>query len=65
MKQREWEGRGQRPGCSMRVDVLAVMLSNSLQHRAAGGKKKEKEQKGVEDDEGEGTVFSHQKEAGG
>lgn len=65
MKQREGEGGRQRPGCSMRVDLLAVMLSNSPQHRAAGGKREEKEQKGVEDDEGEGIVFSHQKEAGG
>lgn len=62
VKQREGEGRREQPGCSMRVDLLAVMLSNSPQHRTAGG---EKEQKDTEDDEGEGIVFSHQKEAGG
>lgn len=65
VKQREGEGRRQRPGCSMRVDLLAVMLSNSPQRRTAGGKRLEKEQKGADDDEGEGIVFSHQKEAGG
>lgn len=65
VKQREGEGRRQRPGCSMRVDLLAVMLSNSPQHRTAGGKRLEKEQKRTDDDEGEGIVFSRQKEAGG
>lgn len=65
MEQREGEGRRERPGCSMRVDLLAVMLSNSPQCRTAGGKREEKEPKGVEDDEGEGIMFSHRREAGG
>lgn len=59
MEQREGEGRRERPGCSMREDLSAVMLSNSPQLRTAGGKREEKEQKGVEDDEGERIMFSH------
>ncbi len=59
MEQREGEGSRERPGCSMRVDLSAVMLSNSPQRRTAGGKREEKEQKGAEDDEGEGIMFSH------
>lgn len=59
------EERGERPGCSMRVDRLAVMLSNSPQRRTAGGMREEREQKGAEDDEGEGIMFSHQRGAGG
>lgn len=49
----------------MRVDRLAVMLSNSPQRRTAGGMREETEQKGAEDDEGEGIMFSHQRGAGG
>lgn len=44
---------------------MAVMLSNSPQRRTAGGMREEKEQKGAEDDEGEGIMFSHQRGAGG
>ena len=57
MKHRERVGRRQRHGCSMREDLLAVMFSNSPQHRTAGVKRVEKEQKEVEDDHGEAIVF--------
>lgn len=40
VKQREGEERREQPGCSMRVDLLAVMLSNSPQHRTVGGSKR-------------------------
>lgn len=49
----------------MIVDLLAVMLSNSLQLRTAGRLREKKEGKGVEDDESEGIMFSHQRGAGG
>lgn len=65
MEQRKGEGRRERPGCSMIVDLLAVMLSNSLQLRTAGRLREKKEGKGVEDDESEGIMFSHQRGAGG
>lgn len=32
------EGRRMQPGCSMIVDLLAVLLSNSPELRAAGGR---------------------------
>lgn len=35
-----------QPGCSMRVDFSAVMLSNSPQHRMMGEKAGKMEQKG-------------------
>lgn len=60
-----WDGSRERPGCSMRVDLSAVLLSNSPQRRTAGGNRGEKEHKGAEDDQGEGIMFSHQREAGG
>lgn len=59
----EAEGRGgERPGCSVRVDLSAVMLSNSPQRRSVGGGGNREEK---EDDEGEGIVLSHRREAGG
>jgi len=42
-RQRRGEGRRERPGCSARVDLSAVMLSNSRQRRTAGGNREEKD----------------------